>query len=76
MLANSGQGFSAFSSPLLSALDEYNDFAPALRVCLKKLSKKDGLTRAKALEELLEFLQDPGNSGCVQALLPTWVSDD
>ncbi|KAJ3275119.1 hypothetical protein HDV01_001258 [Terramyces sp. JEL0728] len=39
----------------LGSVDDYSNLEPDLRVILRKLSKKDSITKSKALEELLAY---------------------
>ena len=54
--------------PDLSAISE-----PKVVVSFKNLSKKDGVTKAKALEELQEHLSQAAESGVENAVLEAWV---
>lgn len=54
--------------PDLSAISE-----PRVVVSFKNLSKKDSVTKAKALEELQDYLSEAAESGVENAILEAWV---
>ena len=54
--------------PDLSAVSE-----PRVIVAYKNLSKKDSVTKAKALEELQDYLAQVAESGVENAVLEAWV---
>ncbi|KAI9205309.1 uncharacterized protein BJ171DRAFT_501745 [Polychytrium aggregatum] len=63
-----GLGMSSFGQP---ASDEFLNLDPDLKVILKKLSKKDSVTKVKALEELAGYLS-AADAESLQPLLSTW----
>lgn len=71
-----GTAFQSSSSPL-SYVTELPDLEgitnPRVKVTLKNLTKRDGVTKAKALEELLEYLSTEGESVTEQPFLDAWV---
>jgi hypothetical protein len=54
--------------PDLNAISE-----PNVIVAYKNLSKKDSVTKAKALEELQDCVSQVGESGIENAVLEAWV---
>lgn len=66
---NSG-GINAFaaSSSNASNLSIDNN----LQFILKKLTKRDAVTKTKALDELLDYLESSNNLGASNAMLPLW----
>jgi E3 ubiquitin-protein ligase listerin len=77
-------GFSAFGSPQgrssLSYLAEPPSFSavsdPNAVVCFKSILKKDSTTKAKALDELIAYVQDhpyEKDGGVEEAVLDVWV---
>lgn len=60
----SASGFGAF-------VEEYSSLDPLLQVPLKKLSKRDSITKAKALDEILGILK--GDLSLVDSLISVWV---
>ena len=54
--------------PDLTAIPE-----PGVIVAYKNLSKKDSVTKAKALEELQDYLSQDADSGAENAILEAWV---
>jgi hypothetical protein len=66
------QGFNAFSDIVSFA----NDVPPAVNVALKKIAKRDSMTKNKALEELESLLFVPDSSitnDVLELILPYWV---
>jgi E3 ubiquitin-protein ligase listerin len=62
---------------LLSYVTELPDLSaisdPRVVVAFKNLTKKDSVTKAKALEDLQEHLSSNGNTGPEAAILEAWV---
>jgi E3 ubiquitin-protein ligase listerin len=54
--------------PDLSAISE-----PKVVVAYKNLSKRDSITKSKALEELQDYLSQASESGVENAVLEAWV---
>jgi 2-keto-4-pentenoate hydratase/2-oxohepta-3-ene-1,7-dioic acid hydratase in catechol pathway len=55
-----------------SSVDESPvDLEPELVVIIKKVSKRDAVTKIKALEELEAYLKS--NEGSLKPILPKWV---
>lgn len=50
-----------------------HDLSPELVVIVKKLSKRDSITKVRALEELEAYLR--ANEGYVLGILDTWVGN-
>ena len=68
--------FQTTSSPL-SYITELPDLSAISEskvvVSFKNLGKKDGVTKAKALEELQEYITRAAESGVENAVLEAWV---
>ncbi|KAJ0179065.1 hypothetical protein K1T71_005840 [Dendrolimus kikuchii] len=58
--------------PTLTALSLDSGLNPEYQMCMKKLNKKDPITRTKALQELLELVNKSQVEDVVQAL-PSWT---
>ncbi|CAB3237900.1 unnamed protein product [Arctia plantaginis] len=58
--------------PTLAAVNIDQGLKPEYQMCIKKLSKKDPITRAKALQELCELVNN-GNVDDAVAVLPAWA---
>jgi hypothetical protein len=68
--------FQTAASPLsyVTELPDLNTISePKVVVAYKNLSKKDSVTKAKALEELQDYLSHVGESGVENAVLEAWV---
>jgi hypothetical protein len=68
--------FQTTTSPLsyVTELPDLNAISePKVVVAYKNLSKKDSVTKAKALEELQDYLSQIGESGFENAVLEAWV---
>jgi E3 ubiquitin-protein ligase listerin len=68
--------FQTTASPLsyVTELPDLNTISePKVVVAYKNLSKKDSVTKAKALEELQDYLSHIGESGVENAVLEAWV---
>ena len=68
--------FQTAASPLsyVTELPDLNAISePRVVVAYKNLSKKDSVTKAKALEELQDYLSQVGESGVENAVLEAWV---
>jgi E3 ubiquitin-protein ligase listerin len=68
--------FQTAASPLsyVTELPDLNAISePKVVVAYKNLSKKDSVTKAKALEELQDCLSQVGESGVENAVLEAWV---
>lgn len=80
-----GTSFGGFGSPVafqttaspLSYVTELPDLSaisePMVVVAFKNLSKRDSVTKAKALEELQDYLSQGVESGVEIAVLEAWV---
>lgn len=77
--SNAGHGFKSSTLSPLSYVAEPPDLSEipdsTLVVALKNLSKKDGITKAKALEELESYVlaRGPETGGVEDSLLAAWV---
>jgi E3 ubiquitin-protein ligase listerin len=73
---NTSSAFGGARSSVLSYVQEPIDYSaienPNLVVAFKNLTKKDGTTKAKALEDLLEFAT-PSDAVIADSVLETWV---
>lgn len=74
-------GFGSFaSSPSSTSLggfgtgEDYATMAPELKVLLKKLSKRDSTTKAKAVDEILVLLRGNSDVALIDSFLPLWES--
>ena len=69
--------FQTASSPL-SYVTELPDLSgisePKIVVAFKNLTKRDSTTKAKALEEIQEYVTELGEAGAENAVLEAWVS--
>jgi hypothetical protein len=68
--------FQTAASPLsyVTELPDLNAISePKVVVAYKNLSKKDSVTKAKALEELQDCVSQVGESGVENAVLEAWV---
>lgn len=69
-------GFATGQSSILSYVQEPPDYSsisdPKIVVAFKNLSKKDGTTKAKALEDLQAFV-NPSDTEITEAFLEAWV---
>lgn len=68
--------FQTTSSPL-SYVTELPDFSavsdPSITVAFKNLTKKDSVTKTKALEDLRDIIQSNAEAGSETAVLEAWV---
>ncbi|CAD0197171.1 unnamed protein product [Chrysodeixis includens] len=58
--------------PTLAAVNLEQGLTPEFQMCIKKLNKKDPITRAKALQELCELVNSADVNDVVAAL-PSWA---
>ncbi|XP_075971951.1 E3 ubiquitin-protein ligase listerin [Anticarsia gemmatalis] len=58
--------------PTLATVNLEQGLSPEYQICIKKLNKKDPITRTKALQELCELVNN-GNVDDVVATLPSWA---
>jgi hypothetical protein len=72
MLATGFNGFQQGFQTMSVAGDEYACLDPALRLVLKKISKRDSVTKQKAIDELNSLLT--GNKDFIQQIIPSWES--
>ncbi|XP_052740554.1 E3 ubiquitin-protein ligase listerin isoform X2 [Bicyclus anynana] len=67
-----GSGKAPVLFPSLAAINVDQGLTPEFSVCFKKFTKKDPVTKTKALQELTELVKT-GNVEDVEAALPSWT---